>query len=72
MSTALVSGVAALLLAHHPAATPDDVKVLAAPVLGHRLVFKPSAEMRGAGPDVLLRRLVDSEPVPQSGRVTPD
>jgi serine protease AprX len=26
MSTALVSGVAALLLAHHPAATPDDVK----------------------------------------------
>jgi MoxR-like ATPase len=53
-------------------ATPDDVKVLAAPVLGHRLVFKPSAEMRGAGPDVLLRRLVDSEPVPQSGRVTPD
>ncbi|MDQ1384920.1 MAG: serine protease AprX [Actinomycetota bacterium] len=26
MSTALVSGVAALLLAHHPAATPDDLK----------------------------------------------
>jgi serine protease AprX len=26
MSTALVSGAAALLLAHHPAATPDDIK----------------------------------------------
>ena len=52
-------------------ATPDDVKMLAAPVLGHRLVFKPSAEMRGAGPDVLLRKLVDSEPVPQSGYTPP-
>jgi MoxR-like ATPase len=47
-------------------ATPDDVKALAAPVLGHRLVFKPSAEMRGAGPDDLLRKLIDSEPVPQT------
>ena len=51
--------------------TPDDVKFLALPVLAHRLVFKPSAEMRGAGPDSLLRKLIDSEPVPQSGRVTP-
>ena len=47
-------------------ASPDDVKALAAPVLGHRLVFKPSAEMRGAGPDALLRKLIDSEPVPQT------
>ncbi len=47
-------------------ATPDDVKALAPPVLGHRLVFKPSAEMRGAGPDELLRKLIDSEPVPQT------
>jgi hypothetical protein len=35
-------------------------------VLGHRLVFKPSAEIRGAGPDNLLRKMIDSEPVPQS------
>src|SRR2546422_7700964 len=27
------------------------------PVLAHRLVFKPSAEMRGAGPHNLLRKL---------------
>jgi MoxR-like ATPase len=47
-------------------AIPDDIKALAAPVLGHRIVFKPSAEMRGAGPEELLRKLIDSEPVPQT------
>jgi MoxR-like ATPase len=45
---------------------PDDVKALAMAVLAHRLVFKPSAEIRGAGPDNLLRKMIDSEPVPQS------
>jgi MoxR-like ATPase len=52
-------------------ATPDDIKFLALPALAHRLVFKPSAEMRGAGPDNLLRKLIDAEPVPQSGRAVP-
>jgi MoxR-like ATPase len=50
--------------------TPDDVKALAMSVLGHRLVFKPSAEIRGAGADNLLRKLIDSEPVPQSRPAT--
>jgi MoxR-like ATPase len=50
--------------------TPDDVKALAVAVLAHRLVFKPSAEIRGAGPDNLLRKLIDSEPVPQSRPAT--
>ena len=49
---------------------PDDVKALAVAVLAHRLVFKPSAEIRGAGPDSLLRKLIDSEPVPQSRPAT--
>jgi len=49
---------------------PDDVKALAVAVLAHRLVFKPSAEIRGAGPDNLLRKLIDSEPVPQSRPAT--
>jgi MoxR-like ATPase len=47
---------------------PDDIKHLAAPVLGHRLVFKPSAEMRGADRGQVLDNLIDSVPVPQGGR----
>ena len=49
---------------------PDDVKALAAPVLSHRLLFKPSAEMRGAGPEKLLAQLMESLPVPQAPRPT--
>jgi MoxR-like ATPase len=49
---------------------PDDVKALTVPALSHRLLFKPSAEMRGAGPETLLRQLLDSEPVPQAPRAT--
>ena len=47
---------------------PDDVKHLAEPVLAHRLVFKPSAEMRGADRGQLLANLIDSVAVPQGGR----
>ncbi|MFN2464488.1 MAG: AAA family ATPase [Candidatus Dormibacteria bacterium] len=47
---------------------PDDIKVLAEPVLAHRLVFKPSAEMRGADRGKLLADLIDSVAVPQGGR----
>jgi serine protease AprX len=43
MSTALVSGVAALLLAHHPAATPDDVK---------GALVDGATDVRGAAPEV--------------------
>ncbi|MDQ6747428.1 MAG: MoxR family ATPase [Candidatus Dormibacteraeota bacterium] len=47
---------------------PDDIKILVEPVLAHRLVFKPSAEMRGTDRGQLLARLIDSVAVPQGGR----
>ncbi|MEA2646207.1 MAG: MoxR-like ATPase [Chloroflexota bacterium] len=47
---------------------PDDVKALVPSVLAHRLLFKPSAEMRGAGPEKLLAQILESEPVPQALR----
>ena len=47
---------------------PDDVKLLAEAVLSHRLVFKPSAEMRGTDRHRLLVDLIDSVPVPQGVR----
>jgi MoxR-like ATPase len=49
---------------------PDDIKLLAEPVLAHRLVFKPSAEMRGADRGRLLGDLIDSVAVPPGGRHT--
>jgi MoxR-like ATPase len=47
---------------------PDDAKHLAMPALAHRLLFRPSAEMRGAGPERFLRQLIETEPVPQVRR----
>ncbi|MFN2464724.1 MAG: AAA family ATPase [Candidatus Dormibacteria bacterium] len=47
---------------------PDDIKNLAEPVLAHRLVFKPSAEMRGTDRGRLLADLIDSVAVPQGAR----
>ncbi|MDQ6900689.1 MAG: MoxR family ATPase [Candidatus Dormibacteraeota bacterium] len=48
-------------------AVPDDIKALAEPVLGHRLILRPNAEMQGASPARILGQLLESEPVPQHG-----
>lgn len=47
--------------------SPDDVKALAAPVLGHRLVVTADAVMRGRGPDEVLSDLLGEVPVPVAG-----
>jgi MoxR-like ATPase len=44
--------------------TPDDVKALAQPVLGHRLILKPNAELRGLTAAKILNQILESEPVP--------
>ena len=44
--------------------TPDDVKALAQPVLGHRLILKPNAELRGLTAAKILGQILESEPVP--------
>ena len=44
--------------------TADDVKALAAPVLGHRLMLMPEAELQGTtGPD-LISQVIAQVPVP--------
>ena len=55
MSTALVSGAAALLLAHHPAATPDDVK---------GALVDGAVPIRGGAPEVDIARAdhADAQP----------
>jgi MoxR-like ATPase len=43
---------------------PDDIKALAGPVLSHRLVLTPEAELGGATPDQVLGDVLASVPVP--------
>jgi MoxR-like ATPase len=45
--------------------SPDDVKAVAPPVLRHRLVLRPEAELEGAGPDDLVRELLETVEVPR-------
>ena len=43
---------------------PDDVKALAEPVLGHRLVPTTDARIRDRNADDILREIMRSVPVP--------
>jgi MoxR-like ATPase len=44
---------------------PDDVKELAEPILAHRLILRPNAEMQGQTTRKILAQLLEREPVPQ-------
>ena len=46
-------------------ATPDNVKDAARFVLGHRLIVRPEAEVEGVTSDDVVRRALDSVPVPK-------
>ena len=45
--------------------TPDDVKRLALPVLGHRLVLRPEYEIEGLTVGEIVARLLEEVPVPR-------
>ena len=44
---------------------PDDIKTLAEPILGHRIILRPNAEMQGSSPAKVVAGLLEREPVPQ-------
>jgi MoxR-like ATPase len=44
--------------------TPDDIKLLARPVLSHRMVLAPDAQLRGTTPDDAVADLLRTTPVP--------
>ncbi|MBI3460059.1 MoxR family ATPase [Candidatus Acetothermia bacterium] len=44
---------------------PDDVKYLAPPILRHRLILKPEAEIEGITTDQALQTILNSIPVPR-------
>jgi MoxR-like ATPase len=52
------------LLHGRPFATPSDVKILADPVLAHRLVVTPGARLRGDDARGVLRGIIEEIPVP--------
>ncbi|HEX6348120.1 MAG TPA: MoxR family ATPase [Candidatus Dormibacteraeota bacterium] len=45
---------------------PDDFKSLAEPVLAHRIILRPNAEMQGQSAARILASLMEREPVPQT------
>jgi MoxR-like ATPase len=45
--------------------TPDDIKSIAPPVLRHRIVLKPEAELDGLRPDDVVQRILGTVPVPR-------
>ncbi|MDE2126097.1 MAG: AAA family ATPase [Armatimonadetes bacterium] len=46
-------------------ATPDDVKRVALPLMRHRLLIDPDAELDGVTPDAVISELLASVPVPR-------
>lgn len=45
--------------------TPDDVKLLAEPVLGHRIILRPEFEIEGLTVEELIRQILEEAPVPR-------
>jgi len=43
---------------------PDDVKVLAPAVLGHRILMRPEMRLRGVSPDSIIQDILNRLPVP--------
>ena len=44
--------------------TPDDIKELAKPILRHRFLLQPDAELEGIAPDEVVRQILMDVPVP--------
>ncbi len=61
----LGAGRAAARLAGRDFVTPDDIAGMAAPVLRHRLILTPEAELERYGPDEAVRTALGAVPVPR-------
>lgn len=51
------------------AVLPDDVKVLAIPVLAHRLMLSPESRLRGRNVETIVREILSTVPVPVEGAI---
>ena len=62
----VVASQAAAFLDGRTFATPDDVKDVAAPVLAHRLIVRPEAELDGTSADDVVTRVLASVAAPET------
>jgi MoxR-like ATPase len=62
----VVATQAAAFLDGRTFATPDDVKDVAAPVLAHRLIVRPEAELDGTTADDVVARILASVAAPET------
>ena len=46
--------------------TPDDVKAVAMPVLSHRILLRPEAQLQGRTAEEVIIRAIQSVPVPRT------
>jgi MoxR-like ATPase len=44
---------------------PDDIKMIALPVLRHRILLRPESEIEGLTPEQVLTRLIEAQVVPR-------
>jgi MoxR-like ATPase len=49
-------------------AVPDDIKEVARPVLRHRFLMQPDAELEGIDPDVVIGEVLADVPIPEAER----
>jgi len=61
----LLAAKALAVLMGRPFVTPDDVRKLAGPVLRHRLLLSPDAEIDGATPQDVLDEIMQGVEVPR-------
>jgi MoxR-like ATPase len=64
----LVASQAAAAIDGRDFATPDDVKSVAPLVLPHRILVKPEAEVEGLLSDDVVKRILDTVPVPKDAQ----
>jgi MoxR-like ATPase len=62
----VVAAQAAAFLDGRAFATPDDVKDVAAPVLAHRLIVRPEAELDGTSADEIVAHVLASVSAPET------
>lgn len=61
----LLSSRAAAALSGRDFVTPDDIKVMALPVLGHRIILRPEYEIEGLSIDEVIERILQEVTVPR-------
>ena len=67
----LVAAQAAAAIDDRDFATPDDVKTVAPTVLPHRMIVRPEAEIEGLSSLDVVKRVLDSVPVPKESKPAP-